>query len=61
MYIHDGLGFRERDMMVVSAVYKHKKEGTTRVLPNFRPPNEKPYVLFVVCIDDVIPKSLRWI
>jgi hypothetical protein len=60
MPAHDGLEFKESGRMVVSVVYKHKAHGTTRVLPNFRPLEEKPYVLLVVCIDDEITKSLRF-
>jgi hypothetical protein len=33
--------------------------GATRVLPSFMPPEEKPYVLLVVCIDDKITMSPR--
>jgi hypothetical protein len=40
--------------------YKHKAHGTTSVLPNFRPLEEKPYVLIVVCIDDEFTKSPRF-
>jgi hypothetical protein len=57
MPTHDGLEFKESGMMVVSVVYKHKAHGTTRVLSNFRPLEEKPYVLIVVCIDDEFTKS----
>jgi hypothetical protein len=44
-------------MMVVSTVYKHKTRGTTMVLPSFRPPKEKPYVMLVAFIHDEIAKS----
>jgi hypothetical protein len=50
----DGFLFRERDMMVVSTVYKHKTQGTVRVLPSSRPLKKKPYMMLVICIDDAI-------
>jgi hypothetical protein len=59
MTTHDGLAFKERGMMVVSVVYEHKTQRTTRVLPSIRPRKEKPYVMLVICIDDEITVSPR--
>jgi hypothetical protein len=45
--IRDGFGFWGRSMLVVSAVYKQKTQGTKRGLLSFRPPKKKPFVVLV--------------
>jgi hypothetical protein len=59
MPIRDGIGFWRRRMMVFSPAYKQNPHEKTRVLPSFRPPKEKPYVLLVACINDGITKVAK--